>query len=147
MKSTDKPFDPQTKAKERKKAEKIMAEFAKQYCDNLWASRSPEEQAIRPIVQAYIDAFFKTYRYYPKCDLLRNGRISFYGNILPISELPRMTQDLLNGVDSWKIYNAKGKFIGIIESNYPSAYAHWSKKKGFKIVPYNDNHLQYPFEG
>lgn len=134
-----------------KTPETVMADIAKEYFDDLWANSTPEWQrpaglALRPVVEAYIKAFVKTYRYYPKCQLLWEGRISFYGNILHVSILPAMTKDLVAGVDSWKVYN-KSKFIGIIESNYPSAYAYWSKKTGFKLVPFNDKHLRFPYKG
>jgi len=45
----------------------------------------------------------------------------------------------------WKVYKGK-KFTGIIESNYAYAFEYWKNKKDFKLVPFNDNHLIYPYE-
>jgi len=46
---------------------------------------------------------------------------------------------------AWKVYR-NSKFIGIIETNFPFASAYWSKRKGFKLVPFNDKHLVFPYE-
>jgi len=47
--------------------------------------------------------------------------------------------------DAWKVYR-NGRFTGIVETNFAWASAYWSRRKGCKLVPWNDKHLRFPFE-
>ena len=47
---------------------------------------------------------------------------------------------------TWKVY-FDSKFIGIIETNYQFASTYWGNRgKQFTLKPYNEKHLQYPYD-
>lgn len=48
--------------------------------------------------------------------------------------------------NAWKVYK-HGKFLGIIETNFAWASAYWAKRPNCKLVPWNNKHLVYPYEG